>query len=119
MTKSDLPSLRLLANNNQITYTSHATQQMLKRGIMRDEVKAVLLSPTNQLIETQPPSKTPGKEHAEERALISDPCAKKDIVVVVIILFNPYPEVRVVTVEYAKDEVWSKNKSVDPWLVRK
>ena len=73
MVNTDLHDLRCLAINSQISYSSHAVDQMLSRNIGRATVQAVLSSPTNQLIETQAPSTTPGKEHDDERALISDP----------------------------------------------
>lgn len=119
MTKSDLPNLRILANNNQISYTDHAFDQMLERGISRSDVKNILCSPTNQLIETQSPSKTKGKEHRDERALVSDPKYRDSIIVVLVILFKPLPEIRIVTVEYAREEEWDTHIGNDPWLVRK
>lgn len=56
-------------------------RDMLSRHIGRATVQAVLSSPTNQLIETQSPSTTPGKEHDDERALISDPTFEDAIII--------------------------------------
>lgn len=119
MTKADLPDLRRLAANNQISYSGHAVDQMLDRDISQASVKDILSSPTNQLIETQSPSRTRGKEHDNERALISDPLHTDAIIVVVVILFDSTPEIRVITVEPALDTRWEKHVSDDPWLVRK
>ena len=119
MTKADLPALRLLANNNQISYSEHATDQMLDRNISCSDVKDILSSPTNQLIEIQSPSKALGKEHNDERALISDPHHKSAIIVVLVILFKPAPEIRVITVEPVLGTKWDTHVDDDPWLVRK
>lgn len=92
---------------------------MLSRHIGRATVQAVLSSPTNQLIETQSPSTTPGKEHDDERALISDPTFEDAIIIVLVILFYPIPEIRVITVERVMDHKWEKHINENPWLVRK
>lgn len=119
MTKADLPDLRRLANNNLISYTGHALDQMFDRGIARADIKNILSSPTNQLIETQPPSKTPGREHSDERVLVADPKYRDRIIIVLIIDFRPLPEIRVITAEYAEAEKWDVCIGDDPWLVRK
>ena len=110
MVNTDLHDLRCLANNSQISYSSHAVDQMLSRHIGRA---------TNQLIETQSPSTTPGKEHDDERALISDPTFEDAIIIVLVILFYPIPEIRVITVERVMDHKWEKHINENPWLVRK
>jgi len=119
MTKADLPDLRRLATNNRISYSEHATDQMLDRDISRADVKDILSSPTNQLIETQSPSKAAGKAHSDERALVSDPLHKSAVIVVLVILFDPVPEIRVITAEPALADRWDTHIGDDPWLVRK
>ena len=119
MTRSDLPQFRLLAKNSAIDYSGHALRQMLKRGISLDLVEKILKSESNQLIETQSPSTTPGKEHDDERALISDPTFEDAIIIVLVILFHPIPEIRVITVERVMDHKWEKHINENPWLVRK
>ena len=119
MTKADLPDLRRLATNDRISYSEHATDQMLDRNISRADVKDILSSPTNQLIETQSPSKAVGKTHSDERALVSDPLHKRAVIVVLVILFDPIPEIRVITVEPALEDRWDTHIGDDPWLVRK
>ena len=119
MTKADLPALRLLAANNQISYTSHAVDQMFERGIMRSDVVNILSSPTNQLIEVQSRSTAKGKEHKDERALVSDPEYQDRIIIVLVIIFNPIPEIRIITVEHVQDKEWSTHIGDDPWLIRK
>lgn len=118
MTQADLPSVRLLAQNGQITYTDHAIDQMFERNISSSDVEAVLCSSCNQLIEVQSPSAMPGKQHKDERVLISDPQYDPAIIVVFVVLFGKTPELRVVTVENALDGTWTKNPDNDPWLVR-
>ena len=118
MTQADLPSVRLLAKNGQITYSDHAIDQMLERNISSSDVEAVLCSGSNQLIEIQSPSKMPGKRHRDERVLISDPKYNPAIVVIFVVLFLETPELRVVTVEYACDDTWRKKPDDNPWLVR-
>ena len=119
MTTADLPDLRRLAANNLISYSSHALDQMLDRGISQFDIKNVLSSPTNQLIEIQSPSKTPGKEHQDERVLVADPQYCDRIIVILVVIYSPYPELRVITAEYAKDEKWDVRINDNPWLVRK
>lgn len=118
MTQADLPSVRQLAQNGQITYTDHAVDQMLERDISSSDVEAVLCSSSNQLIEVQSPSLKPGKRHRDERILISDPQHNPAIVVIFVVLFNGAPELRVVTVEHAHEDTWEKKPDDDPWLVR-
>lgn len=118
MTQADLPSVRQLAQNGQITYTDHAVDQMLERDISFSDVEAVLCSSSNQLIEVQSPSAKPGKRHRDERVLISDPRHNPAIVVIFVVLFNGTPELRVVTVEHAREDTWEKKPDENPWLVR-
>lgn len=118
MTRSDLPQFRLLAKNSEIDYSGHALRQMLKRGISLDLVEEILKSESNQLIETQSPSLTPGKEHADERVLIFDPKSSSDVIVICAITFTPIPQISVVTAEQAVDEKWNR-VSGDPALIRK
>lgn len=119
MTKADLADLRRLAINNRISYSEHALDQMLDRDISCADVKDILSSPTNQLIETQSPSNAVGKVHSDERALVSDPLHKSAIIVVLVILFKPLPEIRVITVEPALEDRWNIHIGNDPWLIRK
>ena len=119
MTASELPQLRLLANNGCITYTEHAIDQMLEREISQHAVKQILTSQTNQLIEVQSPSKKAGMQHNDERILISDPKFPGCIIVILIVLIGQAPELRVITVEHASDNKWLKNPNDNPWLTRK
>ena len=73
MVNTDLHDLRCLANNSQISYSSHAVDQMLSRHI----------------------------------------------IIVLVILFYPIPEIRVITVERVMDHKWEKHINENPWLVRK
>lgn len=119
MKTSDLSDLRRVARSKAITYSGHAMDQMLKRGITTDDVEEILESMTNQLIEVQSPSLTPGKRHQNERDLIYDPNHRPDAIIVMVLLFNPSPEIRVVTVEMPSDEIWNHNLGADPALTRK
>lgn len=118
MKREDLPSMRLLAKNRQITYSDHAIDQMFDRNISDVDVEAVLCSSSNQLIEVQPPSKTPGKQHKDERVLISDPQYDPAIIVVFALQLKPMPGLVIVTVEHVLDDSWVKSPSCDPWLKR-
>ncbi len=118
MTQSDLPQLRQLAKNGQVDYSDHAFKQMLSRRISTLLVEAILMSSTNQLIETQPPSSTPGKEHADERVLIYDPKSSSDVIVICVITIFPLPQITVVTAEYVQDDKWER-VSGNPALIRK
>lgn len=118
MTRNDLPQFRLLAKNSEIDYSDHALKRMIKRGITLDSVEEILRSESNQLIETQSPSLSPGKEHADERVLIFDPNSPADVIVVCVITFSPLPQITVVTVQHADDEKWNR-VSGDPALIRK
>jgi hypothetical protein len=121
MTNNDLPALRQLAANGQIIYTYHGQARMLERGYLISDVTKILTSPTNQIVEVQAPSTTPGKEHRDERVLISDPMYQPDTVVLISMDFsNPSaPSIVVVTVEEAMDGKWNKCHGNNPWLVRK
>lgn len=120
MNQSDLPQIRLLAKNEAYTVSGHATQQMLNRGISFDDIENVLTSPTNQLLETQSPSSTPGKEHEDERFLIFDPQYYKAVIVICVLLMedSPFPEIRIITAEYADSRKWKEQKDKIPSLVR-
>ena len=50
MNQSDLPTVRLLARNGAFSFTNHAYKQMLNRDVSFDDVEAILISPTNQII---------------------------------------------------------------------
>lgn len=121
MKKSDLPALRQLAANGQIIYTRHGHSRMLERGYFTTDVVNILTSPTNQIIEVQSPSAAPGKEHKDERVLISDPMYHVDAAILISMDFATpsNPTIIVLTVEEPKDDKWEKNKDDDPWLVRK
>ena len=86
MNQSDLPTVRLLARNGAFSFTNHAYMQMLNRDVSFDDVEAILISPTNQIIECQSPSSTPGKEHSDERVLLYDPCGSKDTIIIFVVL---------------------------------
>lgn len=118
MKREDLPSMRLLAKNGQITYSDHAIDQMFDRNILDEDVEAVLCSNSNQLIEVQSPSKTAGKKHKDERVLISDPQYNPAIIVILALQMKGIPELVVVTVEHVHDDSWIKNPGSDPWLTR-
>ena len=119
MNSSDLSAMRQLVRNNGFSTTVHATDQMLARDISYDEVKDVLTSTTNQIVECQSPSQTIGQSHTDERVLIFDPYYPKDIIVIIVILFRPLPEVRVVTVEHVDYTIWNRISGTPPFLVRK
>ncbi len=91
---------------------------MLARGILSDTVEGILGASDNQLIETQSPSATPGKEHVNSRFLIYSP-TQDDVVVVSLLLLQPDPEVRVVTAEHVDDSIWDKIEGGNPAIVRK
>lgn len=118
MNQSDLPTVRHLAQNGAFSFTNHAYAQMLMRDVSFDDVEAILISHTNQIIECQSPSMTPGKEHADERVLLYDPRSSKDAIVVFIVLFTPTPELRVITVENVDERIWKRKQGI-PCLVRK
>lgn len=118
MTQNDLSQFRQLAKNGQISYSGHALQRMLERGISLNIVEDILRSDSNQILETQSPSLTPGMEHPNERILIYDPYSCADVIVLCVILFVPLPEISVITAMYVQDEKWER-VSGNPALVRK
>ena len=118
MTQSDLPIVRRLVQNGAYSFSDHAYSRMLERDISFDDLEAILTSCTNQIIECQSPSMTPGKEHADERVLLYDPRSSKDAIVVFIVLFTPTPELRVITVENVDEKIWKRKQGI-PCLVRK
>ena len=115
----DLPDLRRVASAKAITYSGHALEQMLNRGVSTENIEDILKSNTNQLIETQSPSTTPGKMHRDERNLIYDPNHNPDAIVVIVLLFNPFPEIMVVTVELPASDIWERHIERNPALTRK
>lgn len=119
MTQADLPVIRQLAQNGAFSITSHAYDQMRDRGITYDDVESILTSATNQIIETQSPSRTPGKAHADERVLLYDPCGGKDAIVIFVALLVPAPDLRIVTVEHVDNAKWERKGGQVPCLVRK
>ena len=118
MTQSDLPAVRRLVQNGAYSFSGHAYDQMLKRNVSFDDVEAILISSTNQIIECQSPSNTPGKEHADERVLLYDPCGPKDTIVVFAVTFDTAPNLHIVTVENVDDTKWQRQSGV-PCLARK
>lgn len=120
MNQSDLANIRLLVKNNAFGVTFHAQQQMFNRNIEYDDIENVLTSSTNQLIESQSPSQTPGMEHKDERFLIFDPQYHKEIIVIGVVVFvtGRVPDIQIVTVEYADPQKWKKIPGANPSLVR-
>ena len=118
MNQSDLPTIRLLAGNGAFSISRHAYNRMLERDISIDDVEGILTSPTNQIVECQPPSTTPGKEHDDERVLLYDPCGPKYSIIVLAVLFTSTPDLRIVTVENVNEGKWERREGV-PCLVRK
>lgn len=118
MTQSDLPAVRRLVQNGAYSFSDHAYSRMLERDISFDDLEAILTSSTNQIIECQSPSNTPGKEHADERVLLYDPCGPKDAIVVFAVTFDTAPNLHIVTVENVDDTKWQRQSGV-PCLVRK
>ena len=116
---SRIETIRQLANNNSITYSWHAMEQLLNRNITTDIVKMVLQSGDNQLIEVQSRSRTPGKEHANDRLLVYAPTVDDDVIVVSVILDQPSSEIRVITAEHVDENVWERKEGQNPGLVRK
>lgn len=119
MNQSDLPTIRQLAKNGAFSATNHAYSQMLGRSITYDDVKNILTSTTNQIIECQSPSQAIGKQHKDERVLVYDPCSSKDVIVVFVVLLVPVPDLRIVTVEKVDYTKWEKNDGSIPSLTRK
>ena len=118
MTKNDLPAVRRLANTKAIHYTGHALNQMLQRGITTDGIEEVLCSNTNQLVEVQSKSNTPGKQHRNDRFLIYDPQHIQDIILVCVIINMPLPAISIITAEYPDPQKWVKTPGGDPAIVR-
>lgn len=118
MQQSDLKDVRLLARNGCFTFTSHAFQQMLDRGISYSDVENILISPSNQIIECQSPSSKRGMKHSDERVLLYDPNSAKDTIVVFVVLFAPSIELRIITVENVNYDIWERQRGI-PCLVRK
>ena len=119
MQKTDLPNLRRLAKSGAIFFTKHSMEQMWSRGVKESDVKRILSSDTNQLIEIQSPSSAEGKKHRDERDLVYDPNYAPDAIVVFSLLFSPTAEIRVITVEMPNEDIWIKDVTKDPALTRK
>ena len=119
MNQSDLPAIRQLAKNNAFSISGHASDQMLSRNISYDDIERILTSPTNQIIERQSPSQTPGKKHKHERVLIYDPCDNKDAIIIIVVIIIPSPDIRIVTVENVNEAIWTRKDGEIPCLVRK
>jgi len=115
---SIIDSIRQLAQAGDISYTSHAINQMLARGISTDTVERILGAQDNQIVETQSPSVTPGMQHRDSRYLIYSP-SQEDVIVVSLLLSQPTPEVRVVTTERVEDDKWNRVEGGNPAIVRK
>ncbi len=114
-----IETVRALACNKDITYTGHAMNQLLTRGISTETVEKILQDNNNQLIEVQSKSHTPGKQHANDRLLVYSPEDEHDVIVISIIQENPDSEIRVITAEYVDEDVWSRLNGQNPCLVRK
>ncbi len=119
MTQANLPDIRRLASNGAFSFTGHASQQIISRGISYDDVESILTSQTNQIIECQSPSCAPGKPHTNERVLVYDPQSRTDAIVVFCPLFLPTPEIRIVTVEIVDDTIWIRQNGQIPCLIRR
>lgn len=116
---SDLSAIRLLAKNKEPKYTNHATEQTLVRDIFHSEVREVLSSSTNQIVEIQSKSNTPGQKHTHPRALIYDPKYQKSFIVVCsIVQTSSYPEILIITVEPIDPEKWETVENGNPALIR-
>ena len=112
-----LKKIQAVARTGRIFFTGHAIQRMIERGIMDDAVREILTSSTTQLIESQPPSSEPGREHADTRYLLYDP-SNGDVIVICAVCGNP-PTVRVITAEYVDYDVWDTQPEENPALIRK
>lgn len=119
MTQADLPDIRRLASNGALSFTAHAAQQIVSRGILYDDVEKILTSQTNQIIECQSPSCAPGKAHTNERVLVYDPQSQVDAIVIFCPLLLPTPDIRIVTVEMVDDAIWTRQNGQIPCLVRR
>ena len=119
MVQSDLPAVRQLVVNGALTISDHAYNQMLRRNILYDDVEDILSSSTNQIVECQSPSHDPNRSHTDERVLICDPFYPKDIIVIIVALLIPSPEIRVITAEYIDNSIWIKQPGQIPAIVRK
>lgn len=119
MPQANLPDIRQLASNGALSFTEHASQQIISRGISCDNVENILTSQTNQIIEYQSPSCTPGRTHTNERVLVYDPHSRIDAIVVLCPLFLPTPEIRIITVEIVDEAVWIRQNGKIPCLVRR
>lgn len=115
---SIIESIRQLAQAGNVSYSGHATSQMISRNILSDVVEGILSANDNQIVEVQSPSNTPGKAHRDSRYLVYSP-SSEDVVVVSLLLSQPTPEVRVVTAERVDDGVWERIEGGNPAIVRK
>lgn len=119
MTQANLPDIRRLASNGAFSFTGHASQQIISRGIPYNDVEDILTSQTNQIIECQSPSRMPGKAHTNERILLYDPKSPVDAIVVFCPLFLPAPEIRIITVEMVDSAIWIRRDGQIPCLIRR
>lgn len=115
---SIIASIRMQAQAGNISYTGHATQRMISRNITSETVERILSANDNQIVDIQSPSKKVGKEHTDSRYLVYSP-NNEDVIVVSLLLSQPKPEVRVVTVEQVDDDIWDRNKGGNPAIKRK
>ena len=113
--QSFLPDIRRLVNNGAYSLRTHTYDRMLERGILVEDVKSILTSSTNQIIEIQPPA-TPA---FDEKVLITDPYYGKDIIVICALFMRGMPDIRIVTVEWIDFSIWKKELNKVPYLVRK
>ena len=112
-----LKKIQEVARTGGIFFTDHAIQRMGERMIAYAVVEKILTSSTTQLIESQPPSSEPGREHADTRYLLYDP-SNGDVIVICAVCGNP-PTVRVITAEYVDYDVWDTQPEENPALIRK
>ena len=115
---STIETIRQLAQTDDVAYTKHAINQMFERSITSVIVEEILGANDNQIIEKQSPSIMPGKQHTDSRYLIYSP-NKEDVIVVSLILSQPKPEVRVITVEWVNDDIWNRVEGGNPAIIRK
>lgn len=108
-----------LVKNGAYIISNHSYDRMRERGITINEIETVLTDKSLQLIETQSPSSTPGKEHADERYLVSSPHCGDLVIVCSIVWGNGLINVEIITAFFAMDSIWDKNSGNDPWLIRK
>ena len=112
-----IETIRTLAKNNKIKYSSHATSQMISRNIKSDLVEQILKSTNNQIIEKQSKSQTEGKKHSDDRYLICCPTVSDSVIVITVIVHSS--ELHIITAEHANESIWEKHTGGVPYLTRK